>query len=283
MTLRTSLFVLAVPFALVACSGNNHDKTAPDAAGSSGSDSGSGSGSATIALTSDGNLGSRLVDANGKTLYFFVNDVAGAGTSTYSGSAWPVFDASTITVGSGLDASDFAEIGSGTSAQTTWKGRPLYYFANDTSASPTAGEGIAGRWFVARDYDLFFGAASTVTPQGGSAEAPFVTDGAGRTVYMYTKDTPGVNGGSPTSACTSGCLTHWPIWQAPTSLSGLALPSTMQPANLTSFTNASETQFVFMGWPLYYYASDTKPGQVAGAGVADWYAVNVSWDGTVTQ
>lgn len=288
MTICRLAFILSIPTAAIACSNTPSNKATPDGPvahpdAPEGTHDGPPS-TAAVTLTTSGSLGQRLVDADGKTLYFFVNDVAGTGSSTYSGAAWPPFTTAAGSVGSGLSPNDFAQIdrGGGVS-QTTWKGRPLYYYASDSMATPTAGEGIGGRWFVARDYDLFFGASSSVTPQGGSADAPFLTDGAGRTVYVFQEDTRGVNGGAPTSACSGECASFWPLWPAPSSLSGLALPSTIVTTNLTAFTNASQSQYVYLGWPLYYYASDTSPGQVAGAGVADWYAVDGGWNGTMTQ
>ncbi|HUJ61330.1 MAG TPA: hypothetical protein VLX92_22655 [Kofleriaceae bacterium] len=283
MTYFRTRHVIGIALALGACGGNTTNKSAPDAPAAMPD----ASGPPNLTLTTQGSLGARLVDSQGKTLYFFANDIAGSNASTYSGAAWPVFDVQTPIVGEGLSASDFGRFDRGGGAfQTTWKGRPLYYYANDTSAAPTAGEGIGGRWFVARAYDLFFGANSTVTPQGSTAaDAPFLTDGAGRTLYVYAADTRGVSGGAPTSACGTGCLAHWPLWPAPASLTGLALPSTVQAANLTSFTNtnASQSQFVYLGWPLYYYATDTSAGEVAGASIPSWYTASPGWNGTMTQ
>jgi predicted lipoprotein with Yx(FWY)xxD motif len=274
------MFVLSV----AACGSNNGNKEATDApAKSIDAPASTGDGptqAADISLSTAGGLGAHLVDSTGKTLYFFVNDIADSNASTYSGAAWPVFDVQSPTVGAGLSASDFSRFDRGSNVyQTTWNGRPLYYYANDTTADPTAGEGIGGRWFVARGYTLFFYANAAVTPQGGSADAPFLTDGAGRSVYVFSNDTRGSGATAPTSACTGGCATHWPLLPAVTTV---VLPSTVPTADVTSFTNGS-SQFVFMGWPLYYYASDTGPGEYAGASVADWYAANGAWDGTMAQ
>jgi predicted lipoprotein with Yx(FWY)xxD motif len=275
MTLQTK-YVLGLALA-AACSSNN-DHTTADAGGS-------GSDVAAITLSTAGGLGAHLVDSQGKTLYFFANDVEGANASTYTGAAWPAFDVQTPTVGDGLTATDFSRFdrGGGT-FQTTWKGRPLYYYAADTTTAPTSGEGIGGRWFVARAYDVFFGASSAVTPQGGSADAPFLTDAAGLTLYVFAKDTPATSGGAATSACAKApCSTIWPLWQAPASLSDLVLPSTMASTNLTSFASGSNQQFAYMGWPLYFYESDTAAGDVAGAAIAEWYTVDGGWDGTMAQ
>jgi hypothetical protein len=59
------------------------------------------------------------------------------------------------------------------------------------------------------------------------------------------------------------------------------LPSTIAGANVKSFLNGSVRQLVYKGWPLYYYAPDTAPGNVAGASVPEWYAVSGGWNGSM--
>jgi predicted lipoprotein with Yx(FWY)xxD motif len=154
-------FFLVIAIAACSASDNKATVDAPEAAAPD------------ISLSTAGSLGSHLVDSQGKTLYFFVNDLAGSDASTYSGTAWPTFDVETPTVGSDLTATDFSRFERADGAfQTTWKGRPLYYYASDTTAAPTAGEGIGGRWFVARDYTLFFGADAGVTLRSYSLMLP---------------------------------------------------------------------------------------------------------------
>ena len=88
--------------------------------------------------TTPANLGERLVDSMGRSLYFFSNDIAGTNASACPASLCPAIwipvDVASPTVGTGLTASDFGHFGS----QSTWKNRPLYRFANDTAAAPTA-------------------------------------------------------------------------------------------------------------------------------------------------
>jgi predicted lipoprotein with Yx(FWY)xxD motif len=267
--------VLAVAGACGNNSGATHEDASPRPDVTAAGDA--PAGTANVTLTTD-SLGTRLVDAQGKTLYFFVNDVAGKNTSAYSGASWPAFDVQSPIVGSGLTASDFGRFDRGGGVfQTTWKGRPLYYYGNDTATAPTAGEGLGGRWFVARDYTLFFGANSGVTPKGAPSNGAFLTDAAGRTLYVFAFDTRGSGGGSPTSACGSPpCSTHWPQFHPPTSA---VLPSTVAAADVTSFSDGGTQQVVYKGWPLYYFASDTAPGDVAGASISYWYTVAGGWNG----
>ena len=99
-------------------------------------------------------LGEFLTGDGGRSLYTFKPD--GANTSTCVAGcvqAWPPF---TIGTGDALKAGDgvtgalttFArEDGS---LQVAYNGAPLYYFANDTTAGDTNGQGIGGAWFVAK-------------------------------------------------------------------------------------------------------------------------------------
>ena len=97
--------------------------------------------------------GTILVDASGRTLYFFAKDEPGNGTSACSGgcaSLWPPFHTDTITVTPPLSAADFGSFAraDGTK-QTTYRGRPLYYFQQDGSAGDIRGQGYGNVWFVA--------------------------------------------------------------------------------------------------------------------------------------
>jgi predicted lipoprotein with Yx(FWY)xxD motif len=99
-----------------------------------------------------GALGSYLVDSKGMTLYIFLSDTPGSGTSTCSGgcaSAWPALTASSPTAGSGVDASKLGTItraDGGT--QVTYNGWPLYYYAKDVNPGDTLGQGIKSVWYV---------------------------------------------------------------------------------------------------------------------------------------
>jgi predicted lipoprotein with Yx(FWY)xxD motif len=245
--------------------------------------------------TTPATLGERLVDSTGRSLYFFANDIAGTNASacpaTLCPAPWIPVDVASPTVGAGLTASDFGHFGN----QSTWKGRPLYRFANDTAATPTTGENVAGRWFAARAYNLFFesiGATAPkpvtplATPAGTAPGAPFFTNGAGRSVYVFKNDTRGTATTPAVNNCTpnASCNALWTPWTKPATVAG---PSTVLPTDITSisvtFNGATVQQFVYKGWPLYFYNADVNPGQVAGDSFPStgplWHAINVSWDG----
>jgi predicted lipoprotein with Yx(FWY)xxD motif len=71
-------------------------------------------------------LGNILVDAQGKTLYYFAADIPGSSASTCSGSCagiWPVFYSDTVTVSPPLVASDFSSfIRADRTSQTAYRG-----------------------------------------------------------------------------------------------------------------------------------------------------------------
>jgi len=107
---------------------------------------------ATIALATHA-LGEIIVDAEGKTLYAFTPDSAGESTCYDDcATAWPPLiatDAAAISAGTGLDATKLTTVDrtDGTK-QVKYGDWPLYYFADDTAAGDTNGQGLATKWYV---------------------------------------------------------------------------------------------------------------------------------------
>lgn len=89
----------------------------------------------------------------------------------------------------------------------------------------------------------------------------------GRTLYMFDRDTRGEGA----SACSDGCLEAWP----PLTVDGEPTAGEGVTAELTTFErDGGETQVAAGGWPLYYYADDTDPGDVNGQGAGDvWWVL----------
>ena len=234
-----------------------------------------------------------LVDSDGRSLYVFANDTPSSGSSRCVDgclSNWPAFDQPNPALGNNVSAADVARFQRADGAwQTTYKGRPLYDFANDTASNSTAGDGLNERWFLARTYNAMLSSSASVTPDGASnANDVFMTNGAGRTVYVFANDTP-AGGVSPAqSACSGGCLTNWPIWPAPADISTLVVPSTMQVGDFEvlerDVNGTPSRQLTYRGWPLYYFAADTGPGQTSGHDVPNWSAINpTGFGGAVTS
>jgi predicted lipoprotein with Yx(FWY)xxD motif len=96
---------------------------------------------------------SRLVDADGLTLYVFDNDSPGE-SACNSGCAdtWPPL---VLAAGQELQAQpDIAEgfstfIRGDGATQVAYTGRPLYRFSGDSSPGDVNGDGIGGVWHIA--------------------------------------------------------------------------------------------------------------------------------------
>jgi predicted lipoprotein with Yx(FWY)xxD motif len=147
----------SAPSGAVAPASGSPESAAPSSAGTSGYDTGGygkaassaspAAGSLALATTS---LGTYLVGAGGKTLYVFLAD-SGNTSACYGTCAanWPALTGALPALGQGLSAADFGSITrtDGT-AQVTFHGHPLYYFAGDKAAGDTKGQGLNSKWYV---------------------------------------------------------------------------------------------------------------------------------------
>ena len=117
---------------------------------------------------------------------------------------------------------------------------------------------------------------------GGAAVAmrttelgPTLVDSQGRTLYLFEKDT------TTASTCYGACASVWPPLttngkpQAQAGISAAKLGTTKR--------NDGKVEVTYAGHPLYYYVSDTEPGQLSGEGLdqfgATWDAVAPSGTG----
>jgi len=203
-----------------------------------------------------------LTDSKGMTLYYFTLDTDGM-SACYGDceKAWPVFYAKDLTVSSDLSAADF-----GTTTrkdgkkETTYKGWPLYYWVQDQKPGDMTGENVHGVWFILKvpPYTVMIG---TQKPVGN-----YLTDGDGKTLYYFTKDSSGM------SACTGNCIKNWPVFSA----DSFVVPSTMNASDFATITrDDGTTQVTFKGYPLYYFIKDQKRGQITGQAVGKvWYVVD---------
>jgi predicted lipoprotein with Yx(FWY)xxD motif len=216
-------------------------------------------------MTTASSLGTILVDAQGKTLYYFANDIPATGTSSCYGQCaivWPIFSTDTITVSPPLVASDFSSITrTDGKKQTTYRGWPLYYYQADAQRGDVKGENVNRVWFVVKPYE-------TVMISNKGTLGSFLTDRTGKTLYFFTMDTSGA------STCTGTCQANWPAFSA----EPVVAPSVLKPTDFSVLTRSDGAKQVsYMGRPLYYFAADTKPGDIKGEGVNTvWYVANVS-------
>lgn len=93
----------------------------------------------------------------------------------------------------------------------------------------------------------------------------YLTDGSGMALYLFTRDMADLN------ACTGGCLTAWPVFEADRFL----LAEGLESGDFGAFIREDGTkQVTYKGWPLYYWAKDKKPGDTGGDGVNKvWYLI----------
>jgi predicted lipoprotein with Yx(FWY)xxD motif len=97
----------------------------------------------------------------------------------------------------------------------------------------------------------------------------YLTNGTGFALYYLSTDMPYTN----SSTCTSSaCMANWPVFY----VANLVLPPGLSAGNFSVFTNSNGAkQLTFDGYPLYYWIQDTKPGDVTGNGVANFYAAAI--------
>jgi predicted lipoprotein with Yx(FWY)xxD motif len=119
--------------------------------------------------------------------------------------------------------------------------------------------------------------ASASAAAGGAIElklttgalGKFITDGTGKTLYMFTPDD-----GQAAPTCNDQCAASWPALTA-SSASDVTVGDGLDQSKIKLEARADGTQQVVYGdYPLYYFAKDSAAGQTNGQGVASkWYVV----------
>jgi predicted lipoprotein with Yx(FWY)xxD motif len=171
---------LGIPVAsalmVAACSSAAASPAAPasSAAGSSASASTTG----TVITTQAGSAGAFLTNASGRTVYLWAKD--GKNMSACSGAcaaAWPPVPATgTVTATGSAKASDLGTITrSDGTKQVTYDGHPLYYFAGDSAAGQTNGQGsdsFGAKWWQVAPSGAQITGTDTATAAAAPAPAP---------------------------------------------------------------------------------------------------------------
>jgi predicted lipoprotein with Yx(FWY)xxD motif len=103
-----------------------------------------------------------------------------------------------------------------------------------------------------------------------------LTDGSGRTVYLWLGDT------GPKSNCTGACASIWtPVTSAGTPSAGSGATAT----DLSTITGTN--QITYAGHPLYYFSQDKAMGDANGQGSngfgAKWWEVDASGQAITTS
>jgi predicted lipoprotein with Yx(FWY)xxD motif len=230
--------------------------------------------------TSETDLGTFLVDKDGRTLYYFSNDTA-PGQSACTGDClgnWPPLTVpeGTAPVGEGVSGVLGAvPMGDG-NAWVTYDGRPLYYFAGDEAAGDTNGQGANDVWYVAlEDGSIAAGGAPEGEPGLTLAAAEsdlgtFLTGADGMTLYFFRPDGVGVS-----NCPAEGCLENWPPATFAEGQIPVAGDGVTGVVNMTTTTDGQPIA-TYDGRPLYYFVGDEAAGDTNGQGLNDvWFVALV--------
>lgn len=126
---------------------------------------------------------------------------------------------------------------------------------------------------------------STQEPAGGGGQSTgdlmtadvgtlgtILTDGSGRTLYLYMNDEPNK------SNCTDGCASIW----MPFTVNGAPKVGDGVSAELVGTTTRQDgsTQVTYNGHPLYTYSGDQQAGDTNGQDVGGvWFAIDATGNG----
>lgn len=226
-----------------------------------------------IQLSNDPALGQVLTDAEGNTLYFFTKDASVDNSACMGGCVdiWPIFHVANLNVGAGLDATDFGSFERADGEQqTTYKGWPLYYFANDNAPGDTNGEGVNDVWFVAKpDYGIMLMNNQLIGLDGmmynsnyevGTEEVQYFVDASGRTLYTWVNDNYDDNNFTAEDFSNNGV---WPVYEEDLQ----QIPSILDATLFNTIDVHGHQQLTYKGWPLYYFGQDAERGETKGVSV----------------
>lgn len=135
-------------------------------------------------------------------------------------------------------------------------------------AASAAGSGSSGYGGSASPAPAQSAPAAAVSVRNSSL-GRILTDSAGRTLYLFEKDTAGM------STCYGSCAGYWPPATAagPVHAGGGAVAASLT----TTPRRGGGRQLTYAGHPLYYFVGDQKPGSVLGEGLKNfgggWYVV----------
>jgi predicted lipoprotein with Yx(FWY)xxD motif len=238
----------------------------------------SGAGQAQLTTSTVEGLGAVLADAEGHTLYRYAQDTAQppkVACVDACAEMWPPLVSDSRALAAGVDAQLVGLVTRPDGRrQVTVGGWPVYRYAKDTGAGIALGQNVSADW-------------AAITPEGEKAAAasrptapttlgttdigglgPVLTDQAGRTLYLFTRD----GRGSGKSTCDTACARTWP----PLLVTGRStVAEDIDTGLVGQITRADGSRQVTVGgWPVYTYAQDGAPGEATGHGAGNtWYAM----------
>ncbi len=126
---------------------------APTAAPSTAASAAASGGETYTVAVANGTVGAYLTGEDGKTLYTFSPDSANTSTCVDACAAkWPPFTVEsddTLKAGDGVTGALTTFARADGKMQVAYSGKPLYYYAADSKAGDTTGQGVGGKWYVA--------------------------------------------------------------------------------------------------------------------------------------
>lgn len=227
-------------------------------------------GGTEVKVTTNAQLGDILTDADGRTLYLFMNDRRlQANCSGGCLNAWPpLLTENPPAAGDGVDAGRLTTIerDDGT-LQVAYNGWPLYYWRDDVNEGDTDGQDRGDVWFVVSPFGGPVFTSASIQLSRDAQFGDIITDATGRVLYLWKRDE------KDTANCNGGCALAWPpllTVDEPTSGTGLS------DDRLGTVTrDDGSTQVTYNGWPLYYWFRDSGPGDTLGQEVGrTWYVLS---------
>ncbi|MDE0800797.1 MAG: hypothetical protein OSB02_08700 [Rhodospirillaceae bacterium] len=137
------------------------------------------------------------------------------------------------------------------SLQWAFRGKPLYTFSRDVAPGDANGDAIRRQWYVATKPITMPPSFAIFKTEHGQLMA----DLNNMTVYVSDSDKLG------TSACDAVCARTWPpieAWWSATTTGGDWSVVTREDGS---------KQWAYKSQPLYLYAGDFNPGDIAGDGI----------------
>ena len=152
----------------------------------------------------------------------------------------------------------------------TYNQMPLYYWAKDTKAGDTTGQNVGEVWYVVGPDGKPVGMPApdiTLSVVTDPKLGKILVGDKGMTLYMFTKDD------ADKSNCSDGCLKTWPPLLTKTSANA---GDGVDAALIGTAALADGTKIVtYNQMPLYYWAKDTKAGDITGQAVNNvWWVVS---------
>jgi predicted lipoprotein with Yx(FWY)xxD motif len=173
--LKLSIPAVAVSLLIAACGSSSSSKTTSSATSAQPAAQTSTSASSTVVKTASNSLGTILVNGQGMTLYHLSGEQNGHFICTSSAcvSVWhPLTVASAGAPSGGVASLGTVKRPDGT-MQITYKGTPLYTFAQDQRPGETKGQGIkdVGTWSVVTTSTAGTPPSTSNTPPASTEES----------------------------------------------------------------------------------------------------------------